>query len=601
MKLVEVKFNFGNGWCPVLVRTPVRVGLVERRICADIVTIRNFWLLNKRAGQRSNDGTHGANIMKNTWMGLLAAIVLPLNLSNAQESLPASDSAPPNAAAGTPAAAPGTPAVAPGTPTLLRQERYGGQAVATNVSPAAADVLRLAESGVGDDVVLAYIQNAQAMFNLGADDVLYLRNLGVSSVVITAMLNHDTTLRNQPPENPNSVPPAPGQEPVPQEEPPVYSSAPPADVNYFYNDLAPYGTWVELGGVGWCWQPRIILINHGWRPYCDDGHWLNSDCGWYWQSDYSWGWAPFHYGRWQLHNRCGWVWVPDTTWAPAWVVWRSSSDHCGWAPVPPRASFDVGFGWQFNGVRVGANFDFGLRPDCFTFVALHDFTRHDLGHQRLAAPDVTRVFNHTTVINNFAANNRTIVNRGIPVDTVSAATHTQIRTVAVRDSSTATRAITLTRGMENGTPVVYRPQLRKPSTPINVVAQKVDERHPVIQHSTIAAVRNAPTQTFTAPRSPVGSSQTVPRSEIERRSSGSGQSVPRTYLQSPQTTPASPNRSRDSFTPSPPADGRAAPVPRAVPQQQSATSPRDSTRQAPGVYSRPSTPSAAASQVRTGN
>jgi Family of unknown function (DUF6600) len=591
------------------------VPLVERAICADIVTIGNFGLLNKRAGRRSNDGTHGVNIMKNTWMGLLAAIALPLNLSNAQESLPASDTAP--------AAAPGTPAVAAGG-----QERYGGQAVATNVSPAAADVLRLAESGVDDDVVLAYIQNSQALFNLGADDVLYLRDLGVSSVVITAMLNHDTTLRNQPPENPNPVPPATVQEPppqpVPQEEPPAYSSAPPPDVNYFYNDLAPYGTWVELGGVGWCWQPRILLINRGWRPYCDGGHWLNSDCGWYWQSDYSWGWAPFHYGRWQLHNRCGWVWVPDSTWAPAWVVWRTSGEHCGWAPVPPRASFDAGFGWQFNGVRVGANFDFRLRPDCFTFVALHDFTRHDLGHQRLPAPDVTRVFNHTTVINNFAANNRTIVNRGIPVDRVSAATHTQIRTVAVRDSSTATRAITRTRGMENGTPVVYRPQLRKPSIPINIVAQKVDERHPVIQHSTIAAVRTAPAQPFTgqpftAPRSPVGPSQTVPRSEIERRSSGSGQSVPRTYLQSPQTTPASPNRSRDSFSPSPPADGRAAPVPRAVPQQQPTASPRDSTRQVPGAYSpkayeraaesrpmvrtdsRPSAPSAPASQVRTGN
>jgi len=285
--------------------------------------------------------------------------------------------------------------------------------------------------------------------------------------------------------------------------------------------------------------------------------------------------------------------------------------------VPPRASFDAGFGWQFNGLRVGANFDFGIRPDCFTFVAFHDFTHHDLGHRRLAATDVTRVYSHTTVINNFAANNRVIVNRGIPVDRVSAATHTQIRTVAIRDSSTAPGAFARTKGMENGTPVVYRPQLRKPPTPINVVAQKVDERHPVIHHSTIAAVRTAPAQPFTAPRSTVGSSQSVPRSEIERRSSGSGQSVPRIYLQSPQTTPANPDRSRDSFNPLPPADGRGTPAPRPVPQQQPTASPRDSTR--PGVYSpkgyeravesrpmvrsdsRQSAPSAAASQVRTGN
>jgi len=323
-------------------------------------------------------------------MGLLAAMALPLNFTNAQDSVATVPDAPPPMTA---------IASAP-----------------TNIPPAIADVIRLAESGVGDDVVLAYIQNSQATFNLGADNVLYLRDVGVSSVVITAMLNHDTMLRNEAPPNPNNVPPVqePPLPPVQEEAPPAYSSTPPPEANYFYSDLSPYGTWVELAGVGWCWQPRTVLINHGWRPYCDGGHWLNSDCGWYWQSDYSWGWAPFHYGRWQMHNRCGWVWVPDTVWAPSWVVWRTSGDYCGWAPVPPHAVFDAGFGWRFNGVHVAANFDFGLRPDCFTFVAFNDFTHRDLGHRRLAATEVTRVYSYTTVINNFAANNRTIVNRGVP-------------------------------------------------------------------------------------------------------------------------------------------------------------------------------------------
>jgi len=472
-------------------------------------------------------------------MGLLAALALPLNFTNAQES--SSDTVPLTTA--------------------------GATTNVTNISPATADVIRLAESGVGDDVVLAYIQNSQSTFDLGANDVLYLRDVGVSSVVITAMLNHDTTLRNQLADNPNPVPSEPGQEPPPptlQEAPPEYSSAPPADANYFYNDLSPYGTWADLAGVGWCWQPRITLINHGWRPYCDGGHWLNSDSGWYWQSDYSWGWAPFHYGRWQLHDRCGWVWAPDTVWAPAWVIWRTSGDFCGWAPVPPHAVFDAGFGWRFNGVRVGLNFDFGLRPDCFTFVASHDFTRRDLGHQRLAATEVTRVFNHTTVINNFAVNNRTVVNRGIPVDRISAATHTQIRTAAIRDASATPGR--RTAGMENGTPVVFRPQLRKPSTPVNVVAQKVDDRHPVIQHSAIVAVRTAPAQSFTVPRSPVGPGQTVPGSELERRSSGSSQPVPgteldrrssgsqpapRTYQQNAPFAPAGPARMPQDSTSAP--------------------------------------------------
>jgi hypothetical protein len=253
------------------------------------------------------------------------------------------------------------------------------------------------------------------------------------------------------------------------------------------------------------------------------------------------------------------------------VVWRTSGDFCGWAPVPPRAAFDAGFGWRFNGVRVAANFDFGLRPDCFTFIAFHDFTRHDLGHQRLAATDVTRVFNRTTVINNFAVNNRTLMNRGIPVDRVSAATHTQIRTVAIRDASATPARRTTTRGMENGTPVVYRPQLRKPSTPINVVAQKVDDRHPMIQHSTMAAVRTAPAQSFTAPRSSIGSAPTVPTRELERRASGSSQSVPRseldrrssgnqpaprTYQQTAPFTPTGPARIPQDSTSAPRSDVR---------------------------------------------
>ena len=47
-------------------------------------------------------------------------------------------------------------------------------ATEANLSPGAAEVVKLASSGVSDDVVLAYIQNSQAAFNLFADDVLYL-------------------------------------------------------------------------------------------------------------------------------------------------------------------------------------------------------------------------------------------------------------------------------------------------------------------------------------------------------------------------------------------------------------------------------------------
>ena len=171
------------------------------------------------------------------------------------------------------------------------------------------------------------------------------KDIGVSPEVVTAMINRDATLRGQvaqgvpPPPTAASLPqPAPLNPPV-VEGPmtPTVETTPPEDVSYFYNDLAPYGSWVMLDDVGWCWQPRTVVMSHGWRPYCDGGHWVYADCGWYWQSDYSWGWAPFHYGRWYLHPWSGWVWTPDRVWGPAWVTWRVAGDNCGWAPLPPHA------------------------------------------------------------------------------------------------------------------------------------------------------------------------------------------------------------------------------------------------------------------------
>jgi hypothetical protein len=96
----------------------------------------------------------------------------------------------------------------------------------------------------------------------------------------------------------------------------------------------------------------------------------------------------------------------------------------------------------------------------------------------------------------------------------------------------------------------------------------------MIQHSTITAVQTAPAQVLTAPRSPVGSPQPVPRSEIERRSSGQGQpvprselerrssgsqSAPRTYPQTPPVTPTGPVRTRDDSAPRSDARGREVP------------------------------------------
>ena len=62
----------------------------------------------------------------------------------------------------------------------------------------------------------------------------------------------------------------------------------------FYNDLSPYGNWVNYGNYGYAWVPSMA----NFRPYYTNGHWVYTNYGWTWVSNYSWGWAPFHYGRW---------------------------------------------------------------------------------------------------------------------------------------------------------------------------------------------------------------------------------------------------------------------------------------------------------------
>ena len=411
-------------------------------------------------------------------------------------------------------------------------------AAGSSLSEAASEVVKLASAGTSDDVILAYIQNVQSPFALSAANVIYLKDLGVSSQVVAAMLNRDQALRTQTPSPyaPTAVAPTPDTTTPPPAAPAEYVSTAPPDVAYFYNDLSPYGAWIELPGYGWCWQPTVVVVNRGWRPYCDGGHWIFSDAGWYWVSDYSWGWGPFHYGRWYNDARCGWVWMPDRVWGPAWVTWRVAGDHCGWAPVPPHATFDVRLGWCFNGVRVGLNFDFGLHPDVFTFVSYGHFCDHDLHHRCLAPTEVTHIYKQTTIINNYTVQNNIIVNQGVKVDRVAAATHTQIHKAVIRDLPAGSAGIAQAHGWEKSGNVVYRPQLKAPTKPVNMVAQKVDEHHPVIQHP----VQRAPIGTTGTERISSLNRVNPPGNNVQVPHSTAPPSPTPTYRAQPQTTVGNP-------------------------------------------------------------
>jgi hypothetical protein len=314
-------------------------------------------------------------------------------------------------------------------PQPLPQSAAGGSLPAAIVpgSPL-ADVVKMIQAGVEVSTIKSYILNAQSAFNLDADEIIYLTDLGVPSDLIDAMLDRDKVLYAA-----TVVPPpvpAPAGDLTAPSAPEM--APPPTDVTteYFNDTLAPYGSWVPVEGYGQCWRPTAVTYDAGWSPYCDRGHWVNTDYGWYWDSDYAWG-VTFHYGRWFRSARFGWCWYPDTVWAPSWVAWRSGGDYCGWAPLPPFAVFRPGVGFFYRGVGVGVNFDFGLGADCFVFVSPDHFCDR---HPRSFCVDrarVTQIFHQTTIINHYDVNNHGLVNRGFGVKPIASATHHPVETVHV--------------------------------------------------------------------------------------------------------------------------------------------------------------------------
>ncbi|HEY4876719.1 MAG TPA: DUF6600 domain-containing protein [Puia sp.] len=245
---------------------------------------------------------------------------------------------------------------------------------------------------------------------------------------------------------------------APQEE------APEITYQTFYDDLSPYGQWIDYPDYGYVWMPNA---GPDFRPYATNGQWVYTDDGWAWSSGYNWGWATFHYGRWFFDANYGWMWIPGYQWAPAWVSWRQSQDYYGWAPLGPRVNVDVAV----------SNYNPPANYWCF------------VPHQYVSSPSMsnyyvnetrnTTIINNTTVINNYTVNNvtnnntnitnnRTTVNNvrnnfvtGPDPREVSRFTGTTVAPAVIRQSTSHTERF------NNGQLEIYRPKVNANSTSNN--------------------------------------------------------------------------------------------------------------------------------------
>ena len=211
----------------------------------------------------------------------------------------------------------------------------------------------------------------------------------------------------------------------------------------FYDDLSPYGYWIDTPEYGYAWVPEVSST---FIPYRTNGYWVFTNVGWTWVSNYSWGWAPFHYGRWYYDSYYDWIWIPGYEWGPGWVVWRRSEGFYGWAPIEPGISISIAYG---GGYRLPYNY--------WTCVRDRDFGRTNIYNYYVPISKNLTIINNSTVISNVQRDNSTRVryNAGPERGEVQRRTGTSISPITLRERSKPGH------NLSNKELQIYRPRVEK--------------------------------------------------------------------------------------------------------------------------------------------
>jgi hypothetical protein len=223
----------------------------------------------------------------------------------------------------------------------------------------------------------------------------------------------------------------------------------------FYDDLAPYGSWVNYQNYGNVWMPAQ---GADFTPYATNGQWVYTDYGWTWASNYSWGWAPFHYGRWLMDPMYGWLWVPGNTWAPAWVAWGQYNGYYGWAPVGPGV-------YNYEGYRPPVNQWCFVPQNQVTQPNVNSYVVNHSTNEAIVNHDVTNV----SVINN--TTNNQVYNAGPKIENVENAVGHKVNHVAINETG---KPVQPGRAVNGNSLSLYKPAIaqntQESAKPANVVS-----------------------------------------------------------------------------------------------------------------------------------
>jgi hypothetical protein len=224
------------------------------------------------------------------------------------------------------------------------------------------------------------------------------------------------------------------------------------DLGFFYDDLAPYGNWIERPSYGWVWTPRAVSTS--WRPY-QDGHWVWTDDGWVWITDEPYGWATYHYGRWYDDPEIGWSWVPGDEWGPSWVSWQAGGDYVGWAPLPPGVNVSVSLGGGYGG------YAYGIAPEDYVFVPDRYFLAPSVATYVVPETRIRGFWGQTRNYTNYRFGGGRVFNQGIPVEQVQRFVGRRVPRYQVADLGTDYKRYRGGAHIQGNRLAIFRPQVQK--------------------------------------------------------------------------------------------------------------------------------------------